>query len=243
MKNILVKTITTATFIFVATTFLFAQNTITTVSEFAAVLKATKNPQILDARSPEEFAINHIEGAININLKDSLSLEKILASLQKDYPTFAYSINNGRSNVLTNKLRAKGFKTVYELPGGLANWVGSGNALVSTKSKNAKITSQQFNESIKGNELVLVNYASNFCGICRRLVPIIDSLKNTHATNLSVFEVGFDDNLALFKELQITALPTLALYKNGILVWKNTGYISYQSLHTAIESKANLVIK
>src|SRR4051812_25106799 len=78
---------------------------------FAAKLKQSKDAQILDARSGEEFTQNYIKGAINVDAK-AADYQQRLNALSKDKPTFVYSIANGRSKVLSNELRAKGFKDV-----------------------------------------------------------------------------------------------------------------------------------
>lgn len=105
------------------------------LAQFNAALKqAGSNAQILDARGNEEFLQNHIEGAVNADQK-AANYQQVLDGLDKTKPTFVYSIANGRSSVLSAQLRTEGFKAVYELPGGLANWIGSGYPIVSTTKK------------------------------------------------------------------------------------------------------------
>lgn len=221
--------------------FVSAQDKQLTIREFAAILNTSKNAQILDARSPEEFAVNHIKGAINVDLKDVAGTEKTITALNPKYPTFSYSINNGRSSVLAKKLREKGFEKVYELPGGLGNWVGAGNPLQSFNNKGLAISSKQYQELIQSKELVLVDFGSKFCGGCRKLVPVLDSLDNNRASNLKIVRIEFDNNPELVKEQEIKALPTLKLYKNGQEVWLNKGHIVYQQLLSTIQQKGNLL--
>jgi len=221
--------------------FVSAQDKSLTITEFAQILDASKNAQILDARAPEEFALNHIKGAINVNLKDSLATERVISQLNHKYPSFTYSINNGRSSVLAKLLLAKGFGHVYELPGGLANWVGSGNPIESFNKKGLVVTSEQFKQLVQSKELVLVDFGSKYCGGCRRLVPVLDSLENNQASNLKIVRIEMYDNPNLVKEYKISSLPTLVLYKKGEIVWENKGNITYQKLVSTIESKAKLL--
>jgi rhodanese-related sulfurtransferase len=238
MKN---KYISFLTLLLVVTELLSAQENSITIKEFAAILNTSKNAQILDARSPEEFAVNHIKGAINVDLKDAAGSEKIISSLNPKYPTFSYSINNGRSSALAKKLREKGFEKVYELPGGLGNWVGAGYPLLSFYNKGLAISSKQYQELIQSKELVLVDVGSKYCGGCRKLVPVLDSLDNYRASNLRIVRIEFDNNPELVKEQEIKALPTLKLYKNGQEVWFNKGHIVYQQLLSIIQQKGNLL--
>jgi rhodanese-related sulfurtransferase len=75
---------------------------------FYSKIQAEKKPQIIDARSPEEFALNHINGAVNFNL-ESTDYAKQLAKLDKTKPVFTYSIGAGRSVWLADDLLKKGF--------------------------------------------------------------------------------------------------------------------------------------
>jgi rhodanese-related sulfurtransferase len=103
---------------------------------FEAKLNAAgKNAQILDARLPEEYVQNHLEGAVSFSIANKDDFEKQSAKLSKDKPTFIYSIGNGRSGVLAEDLRKAGFKDVTEIPGGLSKWIGLGRPVISTTGK------------------------------------------------------------------------------------------------------------
>jgi len=192
---------------------------------FAAKLKQAKEPQILDARSAEEFAQNHIKGAVNVDAK-AADYQQKLDGLDKEKPTFVYSIANGRSTVLSRELRAKGFKDVEELPGGLVNWIGSGYPIISTTKKGVSLSKAQFDELAASSQLVLVDFGSKYCGACRKLVPVLDSLKANSAFTPKVISIEVYDNTDLAKELKVNVLPTLVLYKNGKEVWKKQGFSS-----------------
>lgn len=66
-------------------------------------IHAEKKPQIIDARGPEEFALNHINGAVNFNL-ESKDYATQVAKLDKSKPVFTYSIGAGRSVWLADEL-------------------------------------------------------------------------------------------------------------------------------------------
>lgn len=201
---------------------------------FAAKLKQAKEPQILDARSAEEFVQNHIKGAVNIDAK-AADYQQKLEGLDKEKPTFVYSIANGRSTVLSCELRAKGFKDVEELPGGLANWIGSGYPIISTTKKGVSLSKAQFDELAASSPLVLVDFGSKYCGACKKLVPVLDSLKANSAFTPKVISIEVYDNTNLAKELKVNVLPTLVLYKNGKEVWKKQGFSSTAQVIAATE--------
>ena len=65
-------------------------------TDFAAKIKETPNAQILDVRTPEEYANQHLEKAININWNGTDFIEKV-AQFDKKKPIFVYCLGGGRS--------------------------------------------------------------------------------------------------------------------------------------------------
>ncbi|OJV20075.1 MAG: sulfurtransferase [Dyadobacter sp. 50-39] len=183
--------------------------------------KAGKNAQILDARLPEEYAQNHLEGATSFSVANEADFAKAIARLDKSKPTFIYSIANGRSGKLARDLRDHGFKDVTELPGGLSKWIGMGKPVVSTVGPGLSLS--DYRASLKSDKLVLVDFGSRYCGSCKRLAPIVDSIKNEQANSLKVINIEAYENKALTQELGVTALPTLILYRGNQVVWKKSG--------------------
>jgi rhodanese-related sulfurtransferase len=206
-----------------------------TLEQFISNLKqAGKNAQILDARSNEEFLQNHIEDAVNADQK-STNYQQVLDGLDKAKPTFVYSIANGRSSVLSAQLRAQGFKAVYELPGGLSNWVGSGYPIFSTTNKGISLSFEQYQQLTGSADLVLIDFGSRYCGACKKLVPVLDSLKNKTDFAAKIISIEDYDNATLAKQLKINSLPTLVLYSGKKEVWKKAGFSSTLQIEQAIK--------
>ena len=88
---------------------------------FKEKLSNTKNPMILDVRTPEEFAEGALEGAINANFKSDV-FDKQMGTLNKSQPTFIYCQAGGRSAKALRKMRKMGFVEVYELETGYSGW-------------------------------------------------------------------------------------------------------------------------
>ena len=218
-----------------------AQPTPLTIGQFHDLLLSTAHPQLLDARTPEEFAINHISGAINVNINDSASIKQIVGTLRRDAPVFTYTINDGgRSAQLAKKLKIYGFSTVYQLPGGLINWVGSGYPIISNNGKGVDIFSEQLKELVRQQPLVLVEYGSRYCGTCRKQASVLDTLqKNYTEQQVKVIRVDLNDSPDLIKEEQVKVIPALALYKNGQLQWKHTGLLHFTDINSILTNKEN----
>lgn len=190
--------------------------------DFETKLKsAGKDAQILDARLPEEFQQNHLEGAVSFSIANKEDFDKQSAKLSKDKPTFIYSIGNGRSGVLAADLRKAGFKDVTEIPGGLSKWIGLGRPVISTTGKGLSL--DEYTASLKSDKLVLVDFGSRYCPGCKKLDPTIDSIKTEQASNVKVIKIEAYENKSLVKELGVIGLPTLILYKNNQIVWQKKG--------------------
>lgn len=89
--------------------------------EFELKLKQSVNAIVLDVRTPEEFASGHIAKARNIDWNGD-NFERQLVQLDKTKPIFVYCLRGSRSASAAAKMRAIGFKQVYELDGGIAKW-------------------------------------------------------------------------------------------------------------------------
>lgn len=201
----------------------------------AALATKTKavGAQILDARTTEEFAQNHLSGAINID-PASTSHEKDIVALSKEKPTFVYSIANGRSVALAKELRERGFKEVIVLPGGIANWIGSGYPIVNNAKKGVSLSLAQFQTLTASSDFVLVDFGSKYCGACKKLIPVLDTLEKKAGFSAKIVRIEAYDQTALLKELKINQLPTLVLYHHKKQIWKKAGQSTSAEIEAAV---------
>ena len=207
----------------------FVKSQTITIEEYGHQLLSAPNAQVLDVRSASEYAINHIKNAINVDLRDSVAAAKIIAKLDKNAPTFTYSIREGRSVILAKKLKELGFKNAYFMPGGIGTWVGAGFPLESTVDP-AKATSlEEYNKLVAAQPLTFVDISSIHCGGCKKLHPILDELEKKYP-NIKILRYEMDENLQLVKDLSVQALPTLYLYKDGKIVWQHLGTETKEAL-------------
>jgi len=78
--------------------------------------------QLLDVRTPEEFANGFIEGAVNINFYAEDFETQILDSLRTDVPILVYCMAGGRSSKAMAMLKENEFSEIYNLLGGYSEW-------------------------------------------------------------------------------------------------------------------------
>lgn len=86
-----------------------------------AVLTNNANVQLVDVRTPNEFNSGHLKKAININYYDK-SFKQQISKLNKSKPIYVYCRSGVRSKYSAAILNKLGFKTVYNLKGGILSW-------------------------------------------------------------------------------------------------------------------------
>ncbi len=89
------------------------------------LLKANKKIVVLDVRTPEEFQAGHIAGAVNLNFYED-DFEQKLAALDKETPYLVHCAVGGRSAKVRTSMRAKQFKAIHHLEGGMKAWEKAG---------------------------------------------------------------------------------------------------------------------
>lgn len=84
-------------------------------------LAKKKNVVLIDVRTPEEYEEGHIKGARNIDYRDS-DFRSNIDLLAKDTPVLVYCRSDRRSGQAMELMRELGFKTIYNLDGGILAW-------------------------------------------------------------------------------------------------------------------------
>lgn len=96
---------------------------------FAAAV-ATPGITVIDVRTPEEFAAEHIDGAVNINVADPTFGTQVAAlDPAKTYAVYCHSGN--RSQTAVSQMSQAGFTHIYELQTGISGWTAAGYPTVS----------------------------------------------------------------------------------------------------------------
>ena len=210
-----------------------------TIDALEAKINQSKQPQIIDARSAAEFEQIHLKNAVVLN-KDSVKAAEQIGALDKQKPVFVYAIGNARSAILAKRLKALGFNEVYELPGGIANWVGTGKPVEKSAKKELDLTA--FNGLVGKEKLILVDFGSKYCPGCIKMVPVADSAATE--TGVKIVKIEVFDNTKLTHQLKINVIPNIALYKDGAVVWQKEGIFPKSEITKAVKasqaSSANL---
>lgn len=78
------------------------------------------------------------------------------------------------------------------------------------------LTDSNFDEFVSENHLVLVDFWAEWCAPCRKVSPILDEISNE--TGLLVGKLNIDENPEKTDKYSVHSVPTMVLFKDGILV-------------------------
>ncbi len=192
--------------------------------EFAKMLEKESAPQLLDVRSAGEFAGGHLEHAVNVDWNGD-GFRQYASTLDKQAPVYVYCLSGSRSASAAAFLREQGFGKVYEMPGGMVEWRAEKLSEAGSTSPAGGLTLQQYEKLLDGDKLVLVDFYADWCGPCKKMEPYLKKMEKELADKMILVRIDADQNPELCSQLNVTALPTLKLYKNKELSWNHVGFV------------------
>lgn len=87
-----------------------------------------------------------------------------------------------------------------------------------------------FNQLINGDIPVLIDFHAEWCGPCKMLAPVIQDVSKALDGKVRIIKIDVDKNQQVAQKYQVRGVPTLALFKNGEVVWKEAGVRSKQEI-------------
>jgi thioredoxin len=201
-------------------------------TEFSKKLDQTKDAQLVDVRTPGEFRNGHLKNAMNIDWNADDFTEKVKV-LDKEKPVFLYCMSGPRSTAAAAKLQEMGFKNVYEMQGGMMKWRNANLPEIKV-STSAGMGLAQYNEILKSETPVLVDFYAEWCAPCKKMEPYLTKMSSEMPDKVKIIRINADENTELCKELNVSALPVLKLYKKEKLVWDNLGFVTEDEVRKRI---------
>lgn len=95
---------------------------------------------------------------------------------------------------------------------------------------------ETFGDIIKSTQPVLVDFHATWCGPCKMMAPELKKFAQNNTGKLRVIKIDIDKNPATAQQFGIQGVPTLILFKEGKVLWRQSGAMSSSQISEAVNS-------
>jgi len=88
----------------------------------------------------------------------------------------------------------------------------------------------KFGAVINSDKPVLVDFFATWCGPCKMMTPILHDVKAAMGDRVTILKIDVDKNPEVASQFQVQGVPTLIVFKKGVVQWRQSGVVQAKEL-------------
>lgn len=93
-----------------------------------------------------------------------------------------------------------------------------------------------YDDTIKATPVTLVEFFATWCPHCRKMMPVIEQVKELLDGDATVIQLDIDENRQLAGQVEVEGVPTFIIYRDGEEQWRHSGEIDGNALLAKVQS-------
>ena len=87
-----------------------------------------------------------------------------------------------------------------------------------------------FQDLIKGEKPILVDFYADWCAPCKAMNPILKSVKSKMGDQIKILKINIDRNQAVANKFNVRGIPTFILFQSNEIKWRKSGLLEENNL-------------
>ena len=92
-----------------------------------------------------------------------------------------------------------------------------------------------FQDLIKGEKPILVDFYADWCAPCKAMNPILKSVKSKMGDQIKILKINVDKNQAVANKFNVRGIPTFILFQSNEIKWRKSGLLEENVLLEELE--------